>query len=344
MSDPIVINTLEALKQFLNEKGVLEVVIRGQKKKFKLFQKILICDKPEQQEQGLAEKVIQAINKNTHLNERSLEILGNVAKLEKIGFILNGLNLCSTCVGFVIMCRKLDKMSDQINRQLHQIQKTIKQDRDVQNDYEFNKVLADHTDMLDSQRRLQPYSEEAMRKLVDSEYNVLNLLTTSLQKDLSDDQEVMIFTIFSLLAMFTVSLRTFDEVYYFNNHEKLGDQDVWHLSHDKWMSIYDNLSSPWFVEKLQDYAAFRTSLRPNGVDVYYKNLLNQVKDLREEIEDNQTLLVAMKDVDLFRKYKTMAAQEIEDTIKKVYEEAGKEMEASAVEESYKSALKMMTMA
>ena len=139
MSNAIAINTLEELKKFLDKNGVLEIVIRGQKKRFKAFQKVLICDTPEKQEQGLAEKVIKAINKNTHLNEKSLKILGDVAKLEKLDLILNGLNLCSTCVGFVIMCKKLDKMSDKINHQLQQIQKSIKQVHDVQNDFEFNK-------------------------------------------------------------------------------------------------------------------------------------------------------------------------------------------------------------
>ena len=336
MSNAIAINTLEELKKFLDKNGVLEIAIRGQKKRFKAFQKVLICDTPEKQEQGLAEKVIKAINKNTHLNEKSLKILGDVAKLEKLDLILNGLNLCSTCVGFVIMCKKLDKMSDKINHQLQQIQKSIKQVHDVQNDFEFNKVLADHTDMLDSQRRLQPYSEDKLRNLVDREYNVLNLLVSSLQKDISDDQGTMIFTIFSLLAMFTVSLRTFDEVYYFNNHEKLGDKDVWHLSHDKWMGIYDTLSSRWFKEKLQDYGAFGTKLRPIGVDVYYKNLLYHVKDLREEIEDNQALLVAMKDMELFQKYKTMTNKEVEEAIKDAYKEAGVGMEDSVVTEAYEN--------
>ena len=322
----------------------MEIAIRGQKKRFKIFQKVLICDTPEKQEQGLAEKVIKALNKNVHLNEKNLKILGNVAKLEKINLILNGLNLCSTCVGFVIMYKKLDKMSNQINHKLQQIQKSIKQNRDVQNDYEFNKVLADHTDMLDSQRRLQPYSEDKMRDLVDREYNVLNLLVSSLQKDISDDQEAMIFTIFSLLAMFTVSLRTFDEMYYFNNHEKLGDKDVWHLSHDKWMGIYDTLSSRWFEEKLQDYGVFETKLSTIGVDVYCKNLLYQVKNFREEIEDNQALLVAMKDMELFQKYKTMTTKEVEDAIKDAYMEAGAGMEDAVVAEAYENAMKMMAIA
>ena len=154
MSNTVVIETLEQLKAFLNEKGVMEIAVRNQNKRFKTFQKVMINNLPETQEKELAQRVIHALNKNTLLNERNLNLLGNVAKLEKIGILLNGLNLCATCAGFAIMYAKLDAMSSEINQQLYQLQKTVKQTQDIQNDYEFNKVLAEHTDMLDSQRKL----------------------------------------------------------------------------------------------------------------------------------------------------------------------------------------------
>ncbi len=344
MSNAIVINTLEELKAFLNEKGVMEIAIRNRNKKFKAFQKVMISDLPATQEKELAEKVIHALNKNTAMNERKLQLLSNVAKLEKIGILLNGLNLCATCVGFAIMYAKLDKMSTEINQQLYQIQKTIKQTQDLQNDYEFNKVLSDHTDMLDSQRRLQPYPENKMRELVDREYNVLTLLINSFQKGVSGDQSTLIFTLFSLLAMFTVSLRTFDEQYYFNNHEALGDQDVWHLAHEKWMSVYDTLSSEWFIEKLQDYGTFETKLNTLEVDIYYINLLTQVADLREEIEDNQALLIAMGDMDLFNQFRKLSAAEVTESIKAAYAEAGEGLDESVVNTAYENAMKQVAMA
>ena len=54
----------------------------------------------------------------------------------------------------------LEKMSDEIGQQINQVKNLIKHGQDVQVDYEFNKVLADHTDMLDSRRKQHPYSEE----------------------------------------------------------------------------------------------------------------------------------------------------------------------------------------
>ena len=86
MSNAIVINTLEELEAFLNEKGVMEIAVRNQNKRFKAFQKVMISNPPETQEKELTEKVIHAlnINKNTAMNERNLKLLGEIAKLEKI--------------------------------------------------------------------------------------------------------------------------------------------------------------------------------------------------------------------------------------------------------------------
>ena len=244
MSDITVINALEQMKAFLNEKGVMEIALRNRDGKIRSIQKVMISNLSESQ-QELTQNVIHILNKNTLLNERNLNLLGNVAKLEKIGLLFNGMNLCASCVGFKVMYAKLDEMSSEINQKLNLLQKTVNQTQDIRNEYEFNKVLAEHTDMLDSERRQQPYSEEKMRNLVDREYNVLKLLISSFQKDVSRDEKSLIFSIFSMLSMFTVSLRTFDELYYFNNRQALVEKEAWHMAHDKWMSVYDAVSSAW---------------------------------------------------------------------------------------------------
>ena len=345
MSSPITtITDLEQLKPLLNEKRVMEIVIRTKNKKFQTFKKVMIENIPESQEKELAQKVVHALSANTKMSERNLNLLANVAKVQNLGLLLNGMNLCATCIGFAIMYEKLDKMSNEINQKLNELQQNIKQSHDIQSDYEFNKALALHTDMLDCQKKKQPYSEEKMRELVDCEYNVLMLLIRSFQKDISSDHEVLIFSIFSLLAMFTVSLRKFDEIYYFNNSQALGDDDPWHLSHKKWMGVYDTLSSKWFVEKIQDYGIFETNLDTFGVDMLYISLMDQVNDLREEIQDNQVLIIALGDAELFRQYKELSEKEIADTIEAAFREAGKDMSEDVVKQAYQNAMRQAAMA
>jgi len=224
MSDAMVVDALEQLKPFLNDKKVLEIVVRRKNKRISAFQKVLLNDLPQVHEKASLEQVVKLLNKNTHLNERNLKLVREVASLQKIG-LLNGLNLCATCAGFAIMYEKLDKMSAEIGQQINQLQNVVKQGHDVQSGYEFNKVLADHTDMLDCRRKKQPYTEEKMRELVDRECNVLMHLIDIFQKEIAADNKTVVFSIFSLLAMFTVSLRYFDEIYYINNHEALGDEN-----------------------------------------------------------------------------------------------------------------------
>lgn len=208
--------------------------------------------------------------------------MAKAGKIQKLGLLLNGLNLCATCVGFAVMYAKLDSMSAEINQQIAEVEKTVKKIQDMQTGFEFNKILSDHTDMLDCRKKQQPYSEEKMRKLVDNEYNVLTMLISAFQMDISEDQTNTIFYIYSLLSMLTVSLMYFDEVYYQNNHEVLGAGEVWHAAHEKWMGVYKTLSEGWVIEKLQDYGMFEANLNTLGVDVFYKGLVDQVREEKRE--------------------------------------------------------------
>lgn len=320
MGGVININTVEQLMQFLNENGLIEIAIRNKNKKFREFQKICLdgLKQNDSQNKEIAENLLNAINKSNFFNENNLKLMANVANLQKIGLLLNSLNLCATCAGFAIIYAKLEKMSAEIGQQINQVKNLIKNGQDVQVDYEFNKVLADHTDMLDCRRKQQPYSEEKMRDLVDREYNVLSLLINVFQKDISANNEETIFSIFSLLSMFTVSLKYFDEIYYTNNHEVLGEKELWHTSHDKWSGIYGILSSQWFVEKLQDYAVFETSMNTREIDFYYTSLIEQVIDQKEVVEDNQKLIAALGDVSLLYKFNEMTNKEVKDMISDSY--------------------------
>jgi len=175
--------------------------------------------------------------------------------------------------------------------------------------------------MMDCRKTKKPYSEEKMRELVDAEYNVLKLLTGVAEKGLAADHQNMILSIFSMLSMFTVSLCYFDEQYYFNNRSALGDKEVWHSSHQNWMSVYDKLSSPWFIEMLQDYAMFETKLDTLGVDVYYLTLVEQIRDLREKVEDNQELIIALGDIELLHSLHEAINANVEQAIEAAFSEA-----------------------
>ena len=197
----------------------------------------------------------------------------------------------------------------------------MKQGNNVNTNFEFGKVLSEYTDMLDCRKRQKPYSEDKMRVLVDNIYNVLNLLYDSFKKDIVTDKQETILSIFSLLSMFTTSIKYFDELYYLNNREILSEGDAWHSSHSKWMSIYSNLLLPEFIERLQDYAFFEVGFYTLGVDIYCHELFNQVICQKQEIEDNQELIMAIKDSTILNNLREFNINELKQDLENALEEA-----------------------
>lgn len=317
MTNVININTLEQLKQFVDNNNVMEIVIRAKNSKFKAFQKVAFNDLPTNEAKSLAQTALNAMNANKLDATKTLQLVQAISQAQHLGLLLNGLNLAATAAGFAIMYAKLDSMSQEINRGFRELNQTIKQGYDVHSSFEFDKVLAEYTDMLDCRRKQQPYAEEKMRQLVDQIYTVLNLLIEMFQRNITIDSENMITSIFSLLSMLTVSLKFFDEQYYFNNKDVLSEQLRWHSSHDRWMSIYDRLNSNWFTERLQDYAYFETDLDALGVDVYYIELMDQIIEMRRDIEDNQALITLIDDTNILRTVHESVRQDIRQSIESV---------------------------
>ncbi|HFI0345436.1 TPA: hypothetical protein ACGOWL_000843 [Streptococcus suis] len=326
MADILSISNLEQLQQFANKDQIIEIVIRGRKNKFRAFQKVAFNDLRQNEAKKLAQRAINIWGENNQIVTENLQLIQKVAEIQNLGLIMNGLNLAATAAGFAIMYAKLDSMSKDINRQISELNHTVRQGHELHSSFEFDKVLGDYTDMLDCRRRQQPYSEEKMRVLVDQIYNVLNLLVQIFKKGISEDNSNLITSIFSLLSMLTVSLKIFDEQYYFNNKDVLLNQIVWHSSHDKWMSIYDQLNSNWFAEKLQDYAFFETSLTILGGDVYYIELMDQIIGMRNEIEDNQELIRLIDDAGILTTVRKSESQDIKASLESVVSDAFFEMD------------------
>ena len=343
MSDTLIVDALEQLNPFLNDKKVLEIVVRGKNKRIQNFQKVALNELPQNEAKEVADKVLQALGINNVFENKNLNMIQQVARMQNLSIVLNGLNLCGTCAGFAIIYEKLDKMSAEINQQFIQLQHLIKQGTDIQTEYEFKKVLSEHTDMLDARKIQQPYSDEKMRKLVDAEYNVLDMLLNVFQKDIAADGDTIIVSIFSLLAMLTVSLCYFDEQYYFNHHEVVGDQNVWHSSHNKWMTVYSTLLSQWFIEKLQDHGMFETKLTTTGVDIYYTELLDQVSELRQEVEDNQKLIVVIGDATILNDIRETSFREVKESIESALKEAFAEYDTPEYREVFDVAMEQVAM-
>ena len=217
MDEIEVIQTIEELRKFLNDKNFMEIVIRQKNKRFKKFYKVAL-DKllKEAEQEQVAKEVLKAVQKNSKLLNKNMKMMKNLSKIQNIALILDGVNLVSTWATFAILYEKLNSMEEEIVGAIEKVQKTLNKGTELHIKAEYNKVISDYQDMLDCRKKQKPYSEEQMRKLVDSLYVVLDMMIDSLKSDLIDNKDNMILTVFMMLSMYTASLRFFDEQYYFN--------------------------------------------------------------------------------------------------------------------------------
>lgn len=335
----IVVETLEQLKPFLNDDGVLEVIRRDNGKKIREIPKIVLNRVKNSEDSDLADKVSRVLANETKGGKKAVNSL-NLAKLNNLNLIMNGINLCATCVGFVIMFDKLDKMSGQINKKLN----AIKGELELQTQFELSKTLSKHMDMLDSRRRKQFYSEKEMRELVDEEYNVLVLLIKGLQNDPVGDVDSLILSIYSMASMLATSIRYFDELYYFNNTETIEDGNPWHSAHSRWMGVFEMLLSPEFVEIIQDHGFFNLNMSTIENDAYYLSLCEQVKEIKESVEDNQYLIKRLGSKEMLDAFFEYNRQTSREKVEKTFEEAGISLSDSAVSEALDEAFKQVALA
>ncbi len=340
MDTVIMINSLEELAKFLNEKGVIEIVMRHKNQKFKTFHQIALNNIQQSEAKEKMEQITSVLNKNNAFIENKLDKLLNIAKLQPLSLMLNGLNLCSTIAGFTIIYLKLEKMSGQINQLMH----VVIQGHEIQADYEFKKVISEHSNMLDCRKTQRFYTEEQMRKLVDDEYNVLGMLIDVFMKDLSTDPEELIFSIYSLASMLAVSLRYFDELYYFNNKERIKNGQLWHSSHENWMVVFDRLLDLDFIKKIQDNGFFNLKLSTVENDIYYISLADQIKNLIEDIYDNQTLIEKLDSKESLWNVFACINNEVSEQINSAFKNTPGALEQEELVKAYQDTMRQMALA
>lgn len=333
---PTIINSIEQLMQFLNDKGVLEIAQRRKDQKFKEFQNVIIdpslLNRAQEQIQN---EIKKALNINNDLIKSSLSKINAVTCLSSVGIILEAVNLCATCAGFIIMFENLKKISDKVDALVN----TVKSSNQIQTNFELNKILSEHANMLDSRKTKNDYSEEKMRILVDDEFNVLKMLIDTFLLETTNERNNLVLSIYSLASMLTVSIMYFDELYYYNNKDRISNGEYWHSSHNRWMSELDRLSSAEFISKIQDFGFFELNLSTFEIDEYYICLLNQARDFIQEINDNQSLIQAFdSDMD-FKNYNEITNQTLKDEINEAFKEANVHFENNEIADILNDAFK-----
>lgn len=196
----------------------------------------------------------------------------------------------------------------------------------IHTEYEFRKVLSKHSDMLDCRRKKSYYSEEQMRELVDDEYNTLVLLMQVFSSSVSSNRDSLLFSILSLASMLAVSIKYFDELYYFNNRDTVGADECKHTSHERWMSVYTDLQSLQFVAQVQDFGFFEKGLSTVENDWFYIGFQDQIKSLVQEINDYEELFRKIDDPEVLKVYSERAKEAVISELEDIIRTAGASVE------------------
>ena len=322
----IIVNSIDQLRKYTNDKDLLEIVVRDGKKRYKTFINVTLDKLRESEETEKLKEMYEYLKNNTELTQNALS---NIAKLEKFNLLLGGANLVVSAVGFAIMYKKLNAISAKIDEIIH----TVKEGESIQSTYEFKKVLSEYKNMLDCRKKQKKYSEDKMRELVDMEYNVLNLLKDKFLSHITNNLDDVLVCIIALAEMLSVSVKYFDEEYYFRNKDSIKEgHSRWHDAHDDWTATLDELVSDRFVKAVQDLGIFELGLTTRENDVFYIGYIDKMKTLKQSVEDNQTLIERIDDEELF----LAIMDESLEIIKQSVEEDIKAMGLSA--EMYKDAM------
>ena len=324
MTEGIVRTTSETIEQLkrlgvLDDKGrVMEAVIRGKKKKFKSFPKIVFNATQNAEEVSKVEEAISLLNKNNQISIKNMQMVGNIAKVSQFTMVLSGLNLFATVAGFALMNDKLNKVSNKISKVIT-LQKEI---FGIQTVYDINKVVNNYSNMMDCRKTREYYSEKEMVNLVGDIWNALGMLMTVFNKDTSDNRMEVFFSMMSMASMLSASLKYYDEIYYFKHKDVISGDSVWHNDHDKWMATLDSMVSHEFISYIQDFGIFDLDMSTTENDCFYKSYIEQIYGLKQDVEDNQLLITSINDSELFTEYNSSINEEVRKEIREVLTEVG----------------------
>ena len=67
----------------------------------------------------------------------------------------------------------------------------------------------------------------------------------------------------------------------------------------------------WFIELLQDHGVFDLGLNTDEMDTYYKEFLEQVQDQKQEVIDNQEIILTLQDTSLLNVFHEKTSEEIQ---------------------------------
>lgn len=276
--DKAVINSLEELKSKFGNN--FEIVARMKDGKYKEFTKVLLGKAKDSSNEETIKKICKQTTKLLKNTDKMNSAINTIKGLEVFNSVIGVMNLCSTTAGFVIVCHKLNKISEQVEN----VMNTIKDIYHGETMYKFDNVIEEHTKMLDGKEGGIAFTEKDYLDLIIKENTLLKLLYKIFCDETSSNRLEILEAIIALSSMMAVAICEFDSIYRYEHKDKKS----LYSGHDAWMETYNMLLNSEFVKGLQDFffidedrTQYETDILVGGVKERFENAMEAI-DLKAE--------------------------------------------------------------
>ena len=271
--DKAVINSLEELKSKFGNN--FEIVVRMKDGKYKEFTKVLLGKAEDSSNEETIKKICKQTTKLLKNTDKMNSAINTIKGLEVFNSVIGVMNLCSTTAGFVIVCHKLNTISEQVEN----VMNTLKDIHHGETMYKFNNVIEEHTKMLDGKEGGIAFTEKDYLDLIIKENTLLKLLYKIFCDETSSNRLEILEAIIALSSMMAVAICEFDSIYRYEHKDKKS----LYSGHDAWMETYNMLLNSEFVKGLQDFFFIDEDRTQYETDILVEGVKERFENAREAI-------------------------------------------------------------
>ncbi len=223
--------------------GEIEVVIRDLKKKFEKFIKIIFQsdDKKPKIDPKIKDPVV--INEVFPKLKKMLQIFKNQDLMLMLNTAVTVAGIAAVMEGM----REINERLDRIEEELCDIQKKLEEqkakDFEIQIEQPCRKLVSSYKRISDKLLKNKPVSEDELLIVIDECYQ--NIITLYRIRNIYPFSDILNL-IFKLLPVMYNCIMLYYQKYFDSEHPR-------HLSHDSWMSVFEMLIAPGFIDEIQEY-------------------------------------------------------------------------------------------
>lgn len=234
---------------------------------------------------------MQGVSGNVKAFQDSIDFVKNgVGALSSLSF----LNVALSAAGIAVNLKEFHDIKAQLavmQQSLEEVKSMLSDLKEVEEVKEitlYGKVLGNYSGLLEKVRLGEKITREELRIIVQDTDLLVNELYTLLMKGLLEDKESLLSCIFNLLPVYTDLLVRYDTVY-----REQPNASGWDLDHDKWMKVFQDLSSEAFLNKFNVYSFIDCRCSHREATSAVRSLQYILAKDMEQVNDNQALLALL---------------------------------------------------